>query len=100
MAACKPGRWLAQCSQHCCVHACLQATYLYLQPHCLEALQARITAEVLANPPLLYEPEEAAAKAVAEAVKEAQAANARPELFDAVVPLNPQVKEYDTVGTT
>jgi hypothetical protein len=64
---------------------------LYLQPHSLEDLQARIKAEVLANPPLLYEPEEAAAQAAAEAVKEAQAAKDRPELFDVVVPFNPQV---------
>lgn len=70
---------------------CLQATYIHLQPHSLEALQARITAAILANPPLLYEPEEAAAKAAEEAVKEAEAAAARPELFDAVVTLDPQV---------
>jgi hypothetical protein len=76
----------------------MQAAYLYLQPHSLEALQARITAEVLADPPLLYEPEEAAAKAATEAVKEAQAANAKPELFDVVVPLNPQVTSVCVCG--
>lgn len=69
----------------------LQASYLYLQPHSLEALQARIKAEILANPPLLYEPEEAAAKAAAEAVKEAEAAAAKSELFEAVVPLDQKV---------
>lgn len=46
----------------------------------------------MANPPLLYEPEEAAAKAAAEATKEAEVAAARPELFDAVVSLDPQVR--------
>lgn len=70
----------------------LQASYLYLQPHSLEALQARIKAEILATPSLLYEPEEAAAKAAAEVVKEAEAAAAKPELFEAVVPLDPQVR--------
>jgi len=70
----------------------LQACYLYLQPHSIEALQARITAAVMANPPLYYEPEEAAAKAAAEAVREAGAAAARPELFDALVSLDPQVQ--------
>lgn len=70
----------------------LQASYLYLQPHSLEALQARITAEIMANPPLHYEPEEAAAKAAAEAVQQARAAAARPELFDALVSLDPQVQ--------
>lgn len=61
-------------------------------PSSLDVLQARITAEVLANPPLHYEPEEAAAKAAAAAVREAQAAAARPELFDAVVSLDEQVR--------
>lgn len=77
----------------CCLRVCAstQASYLYLQPHCLEALEARITAEMLANPPLYYEPEEAAAKAAAEAVREAQDAAAQAGLFDAMVPLDPQV---------
>lgn len=69
----------------------LQATYLYLQPHSVEALQARIRAEILANPPLLYEPDEAATKAAAETAQEAEAAASKPQLFDAVVPLDPQV---------
>lgn len=62
-----------------------------MQPHSLEALQARIRAEILANPPLLYEPEEAAEKAAAEAAQEAEAAASKPQLFDAVVQLDPQV---------
>jgi hypothetical protein len=62
-----------------------------LQPHWLEALQAHIRAEILANPPLLYEPDEAAAKAAAEAAQEAETAASKSQLFDAVVPLDPQV---------
>jgi hypothetical protein len=81
----------AHCSGSVLFSFCLQATYVHLQPHSLEALQARITAAILANPPLLYEPEEAAAKAAAEAVKEVEAAAARSELFDVVVTLDPEV---------
>lgn len=69
----------------------MQATYIYLQPPSLERLQQRISADVLANPPLHHEPADAAAAAAAEAVKEASAAAAQPELFDAVLVHEPQV---------
>jgi hypothetical protein len=58
---------------------------VYLQPSSLEALQARITAEFLANPPLHYEPDEAAAAAAARAAGEVAAALRAAGLFDAVI---------------
>lgn len=70
----------------------MQGTYVYLQPPSLDQLRERVSADVLANPPLQHEPAEAAQAAAEEAAAEASAAAARPELFDEVLVHHPQVR--------
>lgn len=71
---------------------CMQATYIYLQPPSFEQLAQRVAADILANPPLHHEPADAAQAAAAEAVREASAAAAQPELFDSMLKHDPQVR--------
>jgi hypothetical protein len=58
----------------------------------LDQLCERVSADVLANPPLQHEPAEAAAAAAAEAAAEASAAAAQRELFDEMLVHDPQVR--------
>jgi guanylate kinase len=75
----------------CCGIMFSQGTYVYLQPPSLEQLRERVSADVLANPPLQHEPAEAAEAAAAEATAEASAAAAQRELFDEMLVHDPQV---------
>jgi hypothetical protein len=68
----------------------LQGTYVYLQSPSLEQLRDRVSADVLANPPLQHEPAEAAEAAAAEAAAEASAAAAQHELFDEMLVHDPR----------
>eukprot|EP00882_Tetradesmus_deserticola_P025095 GHRQ01027539.1.p1 GENE.GHRQ01027539.1~~GHRQ01027539.1.p1 ORF type:complete len:249 (+),score=51.84 GHRQ01027539.1:65-811(+) len=77
----------------------LQGTYVYLQPPSLEQLRDRVSADVLANPPLQHEPAEAAQAAAAEAAAEASAAAARRDLFDEVLVHDPQARSACMHGT-
>jgi hypothetical protein len=71
---------------------CLQGIYVYLKPPSLDQLRERVSADVLANPPLQHEPAEAAQTAADEAAAEASAAAARRELFDEMLVHDPQVR--------
>jgi hypothetical protein len=69
-----------------------------LAPPSLEQLAQRVRADVLANPPLEYEPEDAAAAAAAEAVHQAEVATAAgARLFDVVIAHDPD-DSHATLG--
>lgn len=70
----------------------LQATYVYLQAPSLEKLLEQVTTDILANPPLHHDPAAAAQEIAAETAREAAAASEQPQLFDAVVVHDPQVR--------
>lgn len=64
---------------------------MLLQPSCFEALQRRLRRDVLANPPLGYDPDAAADAVCAQAAAEIAAGQAQQGLFDATVDIDAEV---------